>query len=160
MTQGLGTRATGRTETCPPQWEGWERQSRSEVVLDTLSLRCPADIPVELPRKQVAMSLELWRVKPGVGETNKGVVSWLVSEDVRPRESAWVVPVGRVSRPNHRHGAGGWGRGGPSRRVCEEAASEAGGQLREQNRSEAIGWAGGRSAHLCPVLLRTGLWIQ
>lgn len=72
-----------------------------------LSLRCPSDIPVELPRKQVAMSLEFRRAKPGVGERNKGVVSWLASEDVRPSESTWVVPVGRVSRPNHRHGVGG-----------------------------------------------------
>ena len=43
---------------------------------------------MELPRKQVAMSLEFRRAKPGVGETNKGVVSWLASEDVRPSESA------------------------------------------------------------------------
>ena len=100
-----------------------------------LSLRCPSDIPVELPRKQVAMSLEFRRVKPGVGETNKGVVSWLASEDVRPSESTWVVPVGRLSRPSHRHGGG---RGGTRRRVCEEATSEAGGQPREQNCLEAI----------------------
>lgn len=55
--------------------------------------------------------------EPGVQESealglrnNKGVVLWLVSKDVRPSESAWVVPVGRVSRPNHTDM--GWAGGG------------------------------------------------